>query len=97
MLPPLTTAAPARTCISTMKNTYSITEAQRNLPGMVRELHGAAALTRHDEAVAYIVSREHWESVLETLEILADPGFKKHRARMAAGKVRYTDAKKVPA
>jgi PHD/YefM family antitoxin component YafN of YafNO toxin-antitoxin module len=80
-----------------MKNTYSITEAQRDLPGIVRRLRGTAALTRHDEAVAYVVSREHWESVLETLEILADAGFKKHRARMASGKVRYTDASKVPA
>jgi len=80
-----------------MKNTYSITEAQRNLPGMVRRLKGAAALTRHDQAVAYVVTPDYWETILETLEILADGGFKKHRARMAAGKVAYADAKKIPA
>ena len=78
-----------------MKNTYTITEAQRDLPGMVRRLRSPAALTRHDAAVAYVVPREQWEMLLETLELLADPSFQKHRQLVAAGKMRYVDSKKV--
>jgi addiction module RelB/DinJ family antitoxin len=33
----------------------------------------------------------------ETLELLADPEFGMHLKRMKAGKVRYYDAKKIPA
>jgi addiction module RelB/DinJ family antitoxin len=33
----------------------------------------------------------------ETLELLADSGFRTHLERMKAGKVRYFDAKKIPA
>lgn len=75
-----------------MKNTYSITEAQRDLPRMVRQLRSPAALTRHDEAVAYVVPREQWEMLLETMELLADKNFTRHLARIEAGKVRYVDA-----
>ena len=76
-----------------VKNTYSITEAQKDLPRIARQLNGAAAITRHDEAVAYLVSREHWESVLESMELMSDTSFRQHLARMADGKVRYINAK----
>jgi len=33
----------------------------------------------------------------ETAELMADPGFKRHLERMQAGKVRYFDAKDIPA
>jgi len=33
----------------------------------------------------------------ETLELLADPGFRTHLERLKTGKVRYFDAKKIPA
>jgi len=58
-----------------MKTTYSITHAQSNLPRLVRESAdgGAIAITRHDETVAYVVSRERMEAIVETMEILADP------------------------
>ena len=79
-----------------MKNTYSITEAQRDLPRMVRRLRSPAAITRHDEAVAYVVPREQWEMLLETMELLAEPEFTRHLARIKAGKVRYTDASEFP-
>jgi len=58
-----------------MKTTYSITHAQSSFPRLVRETGdtGAIAITRHDETVAYLVSRERMESIVETMEILADP------------------------
>ncbi len=58
-----------------MKNTYSISQAQSQFPRMVRESAGggAIAVTRHDETVAYVVSRERMEAIVETMEILANP------------------------
>ena len=58
-----------------MKNTYSISRAQSQFPRMVRESaeSGAISITRHDETVAYVVSRERMEAIVETLEVLANP------------------------
>lgn len=57
-----------------MKTTYSITLAQRNFPGLVKETASgeAVAITRHDETVAYVVSAEQMEAMVETMEVLAD-------------------------
>jgi len=57
-----------------MKTTYSITRAQSQLPRVVREAaDGAIAITRHDETVAYVVSRERMDAIMETMEVLANP------------------------
>ena len=70
-----------------MKSTYSITEAQSQLPGLVREAEesGSVTISRHGEAVAYLVSRDRMEAIVETMEILANPEARRaiedHRAR----------------
>ena len=58
-----------------MKSTYSISQAQSQFPGLVRETAdgGAIAITRHDETVAYVLSRERMEAIVETMELLANP------------------------
>jgi antitoxin YefM len=58
-----------------VKTTYSISKAQSNFPGLVRESAGAGtiAITRHDETVAYVVSRERMDAIMETMDILANP------------------------
>lgn len=57
-----------------MKSTYSISRAQNQFPRLVREAEaGAIAITRHDETVAYVVSRERMEAIVETMEVLANP------------------------
>ncbi len=58
-----------------MKSTYSIKEAQSLLPALVRgvESGGLATLTRHDRAVAYVMSADVLASLIETMEILANP------------------------
>ena len=58
-----------------MKTTYSIAHAQSQFPRVVRESAdgGAVAITRHDETVAYLVSRERMEAIVETMEVLANP------------------------
>ncbi len=58
-----------------MKNTVSISQAQRDLPGVIRraEQGYTLAVTRHDETVAYILPRERLEALIETMELLANP------------------------
>jgi len=58
-----------------MKSTYSISQAQSHFPGLVRETAdgGTIAITRHDETVAYVVSRDRMEAIVETMELLTNP------------------------
>jgi len=43
-----------------MKTTYSVSKGQSQFPALVRtaQRRGVATITRHDEAVAYMVSKE---------------------------------------
>ncbi len=74
-----------------MKNTYTIAKGQSDFPALVRTAQrgGVAVITQQDEAVAYLVSREKWEGVLETMELLANPNFRRQLKRLRAGKVKY--------
>jgi prevent-host-death family protein len=72
-----------------MKSTYSIAQGQNAFPQLIRqaEKDGLAVVTRHDEAVAYVVSREKMESLLETMELLANPAFTRVLHQDRAGKL----------
>jgi len=74
-----------------MKTTYSVSKGQSQFPALVRtaQRRGVATITRHDEAVAYVVSKEKWEALLETMELLASPSFQRQWRRLHAGKVKY--------
>ena len=58
-----------------MDSTYSVTQAQTNLPRLIKEAAdaGSIAITRHDETVAYLISRERMDAIVETLEVLGNP------------------------
>ena len=73
-----------------MKTTYSITSAQAKLPTLVRECtKGLITITKRDEAVAYVVSRERMETLLETMEILGNPKAMEILRKDRAGKLKY--------
>jgi antitoxin YefM len=75
---------------SVVKTTYSITSAQANLPKVVREAaKGLITITKRDEAVAYVVSRERMETLIETLEILGNPKAMKALKDAREGKTKY--------
>jgi prevent-host-death family protein len=80
-----------------MKSTYSITEAQSQLPGLVREAEesGSVTISRHGEAVAYLVSRDRMEAIVETMEILSDPRAIKAIANHRSGKLRFSPLSKI--
>ncbi len=81
-----------------MKTTYSISKGQSQFPALVRaaQRRGVATVTKHDEAVAYLVSREKWETLLETMELLGNPGFQKQWKRLKAGRVKYQAMETLP-
>lgn len=74
-----------------LKSTYSIARGQQAFPRLIRaaERDGLAVVTRHDEAVAYVVSREKMEGLLETMELLANPKFMRLLRQDRAGKLKF--------
>jgi prevent-host-death family protein len=73
-----------------VKTTYSITSAQANLPKVVREsAHRLITITKRDEAVAYVVSKERMETILETLEIMGNPKAMEAIRKDREGKTKY--------
>lgn len=58
------------------RHTYSVSQAQSSLPRLIRtaeEEGGLIGISRRDETVAYLVSRDHMDAIVETMEILANP------------------------
>jgi antitoxin YefM len=74
-----------------MKSTYSVTEAQSQLPKLLKEAQRgeAIAIRRRNDTVAYLVSRERMEAIVETLEILANPDAMREIRAHKAGKTKF--------
>jgi prevent-host-death family protein len=73
------------------RSTYSVTEAQSQLPRLLKEAERGAAIgiTRRDETVAYLLSRGQLEAIVETMEILANPAARKAIEDHRAGRTRF--------
>jgi len=73
------------------KTTYSVTQAQSQLPRLIREAEGGRpiAISRHDETVAYIVSKARLEAIVETMELLASPAAQKAIEDHRAGRTKF--------
>jgi PHD/YefM family antitoxin component YafN of YafNO toxin-antitoxin module len=73
-----------------MKNTYSVAKAQANFTRMLKEAEKhPVSITRHDDTVAFILSRERMEAIAETLEVLANPEATKAIQQHRSGKMRF--------
>lgn len=74
-----------------MDSTYSVTQAQTNLPRLVKEAADASsiAITRHDKTVAYLISWERMDAILETLEVLGNPAAMKAIRDYEEGKTKF--------
>jgi prevent-host-death family protein len=75
-----------------MGSTYSVSEAQSQLPRLIRKAERGepVRIRRRDETVAYLVSRDRMEALVETMELLANPEAVRAIAAHRAGKVRLT-------
>lgn len=74
-----------------MDSTYSVTQAQTNLPRLIKEAaqEGSIAITRHEETVAYLISRGRMDAIMETLELLGNPKAMKALHAYEAGKTKF--------
>lgn len=73
------------------RSTYSVTQAQSALPRLIRKAEEGdlVGITRRDETVAYLVSRDHLEAIVETMELLANPRALRAIAEHRRGKTRF--------
>ncbi len=73
------------------RSTYSVSQAQGQLPRLLREAEvgTVVSISRRDETVAYVLSREQLESIVETMELLANPRAQKAIAAHRQGKTRF--------
>lgn len=80
-----------RTLIFPVNSTYTIASGQREFPAMVKraEKGELAVVTRHDKPVAYVISAERMEAMLETMELLANPQFMRALEAERSGKTAY--------
>jgi len=73
-----------------MSSTYSVAEAQAQLPALLRKVENdLIVITRRDKTVAYLVSAQRMEAIVETLEVMADPEAMKAVRQARAGKGKY--------
>jgi antitoxin YefM len=73
-----------------MKTTYSVTKAQANFTRVLKEAEKhPIGITRHDETVAFILSRERMDAIVETLEIMSNPDAMKAIRQHQAGKTKF--------
>lgn len=76
-----------------MDSTVTITELQAQAPRCVRraEKNGSVTIARHGRTVAFLVSRERMEAIIETLEIMGNPKAMKALRNYEAGKGKFKD------
>jgi len=74
------------------RSTYSVTRAKSALPRLLREAESGkcVGIARRGETVAYLLSRRHFEAILETMAILANPRARKAIADHRAGRTRFS-------
>jgi prevent-host-death family protein len=77
-----------------MQSTYSISGAQAQFPAVVRAARAGRVIgvTKHNETVAFVISRDRLEGLIETKELLANPKFVKAWKEAKTGKGKYYPA-----
>ncbi|MCK6557168.1 hypothetical protein L6Q96_21710 [Candidatus Binatia bacterium] len=74
-----------------MPSTYSVTQAQSQLPGLIKQAEQGESvrIRRREETVAFLVSRARMEAIVETMEILATPAAMKAITEHRAGRTKF--------
>ena len=76
-----------------MKTTVTTTEAQANLPKLLKQLpkQQALTITNHGRIAGFLISKERMEAIIETMEILANPKAMKAIRDFEAGRSQGKD------
>ena len=81
-----------------MKRSYSIAAGQKSFPEVVSasEKGEPIAIERHGETVAYVISKDRFDAVLETMELLSNREFVRTLRTYEAGKTKWTKLEDIP-
>ena len=81
-----------------MKSSYSIAAGQKNFPEVVAasEKGEPIPIERHGETVAYVISKDRFDAVLETMELLSNPEFVETLRKYESGKTKWTSLEDLP-
>ena len=74
------------------KVTYTVSEAQANLPGLCRTKR-RFVISRRDKPVYVAMPLEDYDALLETMELLSDPAAMKTLRAAKAGSLAYKELK----
>ena len=76
-----------------MKSTVTTTEAQANLPRLLKQLQKqkSVTITNHGRIAGFLVSKERMEAIIETMEILMNPAAMKAIREYEAGSAKGKD------
>ena len=73
-----------------MTTQYSVQEAQVELPRILREAEEqTVVITQRGKAVAYLLSPERFEAMLETMEIMSNPAAMEAIRDYESGKTKF--------
>jgi PHD/YefM family antitoxin component YafN of YafNO toxin-antitoxin module len=72
------------------KVTYTVSEAQANLPGLCRTKR-RFVISRRDKPVYVAMPLEDYDALLETMELLSDPTAMKTLRAAKAGRLAYKE------
>lgn len=81
-----------------MKTSYSIAAGQKNFPEVVAasEKGEPISIERHGETVAYVISKDRFDAVLETMELLSNQEFVETLRTYEAGETKWTSLEDLP-
>jgi hypothetical protein len=76
-----------------MNSIVTISQLQAQAPRCVRraEKEGAIPIARHGQTVAFLISRDRMEAIIETLEIMGNPRAMKAIRAYETGKAKLKD------
>jgi antitoxin YefM len=72
-----------------MAETFTVSEAQANLPRLVKQ--DAFAISRHGKIVGVYLSKDRIEAMIETMELLGDKKFVKALNDFESGRMKFKD------
>jgi prevent-host-death family protein len=81
-----------------MASSYSIAAGQKNFPEVVAasEKGEPIPIERHGETVAYVISKDRFDAVLETMELLSNQEFVETLRAYEAGETKWTALEDLP-
>jgi len=71
------------------ESTVNVTEAQANLPRLIRR--DSFAISRHGKVVGFYLSKDRIEALIETMELLGDESFMTALREYKSGKMKFYD------